>query len=307
MLHQPLLLFVAGMALLLYGAHRVVHDGSRLALYYGVSTFFIGITVISIGTSVPEMATSMFSAWYGAGDIVVGNIVGSEIAQITLAIGIVALIAPIVATRKNVMVYGGGMLVAMIIMILVLEDGVIIRSEGFLMMFSYVFFLYHMYTTEGGEEVVEDVDGEPWNPVRAVPGLLLGLALVAVGGHLMVTNGVEVARLLNVPEYLIGLLSGLGTTLPEIGVAGLAAYRGKDGISAGSILGSNITDPVFSLGIGTLVADIAVTDPSGVLLSAGYMFAVSTLVIGMFYWQEGIDKHAAILCILLYLPTFFVL
>ncbi len=307
MLHQPLVLFIAGMALLLYGAHRVVHDSSRLALYYGVSTFFIGITVISIGTSVPEMATSVFSAWYGAGDIVVGNIVGSETAQITLAIGIVALIAPIVATRKNVMMYGGGMIVAMIIMILVLEDGVIIRSEGFLMMFSYVFFLYHMYTTEGGEEVVEDVDGEPRGPRTAVPGLLVGLALVAVGGHLMVTNGVEVARLLNVPEYLIGLLSGLGTTIPEIGVAGLAAYRGHDGISAGSILGSNITDPVFSLGIGALVAEITVSDPTGVLRSAGYMLAVSIVVIGMFYWREEIDAKAAVLCILLYLPAFFII
>lgn len=306
MLHGALVLFVIGMAALLYGAHRIVTDGSRLALYYGVSTFFIGVTIVSVGTSVPEMATSLFSAWYGAGDIVVGNIIGSETAQITLAIGIVALIAPIVASRKNVMVYGGGMILAMVIMILVLEDGMVIRSEGFLMMFSYIFFLYHIYTTEGGEEVVEDVDGEPAAPANAVPRLLFGLVLVAIGGHLMVTKGVEIARLLQVPEYLIGLLTGLGTTLPEIGVAGLAAYRGRDGISAGSILGSNITDPVFSLGFGAFAAEIAVSNVGSVLMSAGYMLAVSTVVIGMFYWRERIDTKAAIVCILLYLPSFLV-
>lgn len=304
MFHAALVLFVVGMAVLLYGAHRIVRDGSRLALYYGVSTFFIGVTIVSVGTSVPEMATSLFSAWYGAGDIVVGNIVGSETAQITLAIGIVAMIAPVVADRKTVMVYGGGMILAMIIMILVLEDGLIIRSEGFLMMFSYVFFLYHIYTTEGGEEVVENVDEEPAAPSRAVPGLVLGLILVAAGGHVMVTNGVEIARILQVPEYLIGLLTGLGTTLPEIGVAGLAAYRGRGGISAGSILGSNITDPVFSLGFGAFAAEITVTNTASVLMSASYMLAASTIVIGMFYWREQIDRKAAILCILLYLPSF---
>jgi cation:H+ antiporter len=303
----PFSLFVIGMAGLLYGAHRVVKDGSRLALYHGVSTMFIGVTIVSIGTSVPEMATSLFSAWYGAGDIVVGNIVGSETAQITLAIGIVALIAPIVAERDNVMVYGGGMILAMIIMILVLEDGVIIRSEGFLMMFSYVFFLYHLYTTEGGEEVVEEVDEDAKRPKKAIPGLVLGLVLVGIGGHLMVTNGVAMARLLQVPEYLIGLLTGLGTTLPEIGVAGLAAHRGREGISAGSILGSNITDPVFSLGFGAFAAQIAVTDPSAVLLSAGYMLAAATVVIGLFYWRGTIDRNAAIICILLYLPAFLIL
>ncbi len=305
-MHVEILLFLAGMAGLLYGAHRVVKDGSRMALYYGVSTIFVGITIVSIGTSLPEIATSLFSAYYGAGDIVVGNIIGSETAQITLAIGIVALIAPIVASRDDVFRYGGAMLVAMIIMILTLEDGVIIRSEGFLMVFSYVFFLYHIYTTDGGGEVVEEVDGKR-SPKKSIPGLLFGLALVGAGGHLMVTNGVEVARILQVPEFLIGLLTGLGTTIPEIAVAGLAAYRGNQGLSAGSILGSNITDPVFSLGIGAFAAEIAVTDTPAVLMSATYMFAVSLAVIGLFLWREEIDRKMAVLCILLYLPSFFIL
>lgn len=300
-------LFLAGMAILLYGANRIVESGSKLALYYGVSTFFIGVTIVSIGTSIPEIATSIFSALYGAGDIVVGNIVGSETAQITLAIGIVALIAPVVAERKNVMIYGGGMILAMIIMILTLEDGVIIRSEGFLMMFSYVFFVYHLYTTEGGEEVVDEVDGDAEKPARTVPWIVAGIVMVIVGGHLMVTNGMAMAHVLGVPEYLIGLLSGLGTTLPEIAVAGLAAKRGVAGISAGALLGSNITDPVFSLGAGALVADVAVSNVSSVMLSMWYMLAVATFVIALFYWRKRIGRKEAILCILLYLPTFIIL
>ena len=301
------LLFLAGLGGLIYGANRLVTEAGQLALFYGVSTFFVGVTIISIGTSIPEMTTSLFAAYYGAGDLVVGNIVGSETAQITLAIGIVAMISPIVAERRNVLIYGGGMVLAMIIMILTLEDGAVIRSEGVLMMIAYVFFVHDLYTNEGGQEIAEETIDELESPRRTVPGMVVGLLLVVVGGHLLVSNGVALADLVGIPEYLVGLLTGLGTTLPEIVVAGVAAKRGDSGISVGAILGSNITDPVFSLGIGALVADIVVADVEAVLLSTWYMVAVSVIVLVLLYWREGIDRKAALLCLALYFPSFLIL
>jgi len=298
-------LFVAGLAVLVVGAQRAVSAAGDLALYYGVSKLFVGVTVISVGTSVPEMTTSVYAARYGAGDLLVGNIVGSETAQITLAIGVVALVAPIVAERRNVMVYGGAMVLSMVIMLLVIEDGELIRSEGFLMMLSYVFFVYTMYTNDGGEEITEEVqEREP--PGRTLPWIVLGLGLVVVGGHVMVTSGVEIARTAGIPEYIVGLLTGLGTTAPEIVVAGIAARGGEEGISVGAILGSNITDPVFSLGVGPLLFDVSLASPDAVVASAQYMLAVSLVVLGVFYWRRGIDRRAAVLCLLLYVPTFFV-
>ncbi len=296
--------FLLGLTLLLVGADRTVDAAAELALYYGLSTFFIGVTIVSIGTSIPEMTTSIYAALYSAGDLLVGNIVGSETAQITLAIGVVALIARIEAERKNVLVYGGAMVLAMIIMILVLEDGEIIRSEGFLMMIAYVAFIHDLYSHEGGEEVTTEVVEERAPPRKAVPWIVAGIALVVVGGHLMVTNGVAIARLIGIPEFLVGLLTGLGTTTPEIAVAGLAAKRGDAGISVGSLLGSNITDPVFSLGIGALVADVAVTSPQAVFVSTGYMLFVSLVVLGVMYWRRGIGRRGAVVCVLLYLPSF---
>ncbi|MEF8915788.1 calcium/sodium antiporter [Natronomonas sp.] len=297
--------FVAGLTLLLVGADRTVDAAAELALYYGLSAFFIGVTVISIGTSVPEMTTSVYAAYYDAGDLLVGNIVGSEVAQITLAIGVVALISRIEAERRNVLIYGGAMLLAMIIMILVLEDGVIIRSEGFLMMLAYVAFIHDLYSNEGGEEITEEVVEEKAPPRQAIPWIGIGLLLVIIGGHLMVTNGVAIARTAGISEFLVGVLTGLGTTTPEIAVAGLAAKRGESGISVGSLLGSNITDPVFSLGVGALVADVAVTDPRSVFVATGYMLVVSLAVLGLMYWQRGIDRRGAVVCFLLYLPGFF--
>nr|WP_049894486.1 sodium:calcium antiporter [Salinarchaeum sp. Harcht-Bsk1] len=294
---------LAGLALLLLGADRTVREAGELALYYGVSGFFVGVTVISIGTSIPEMTTSLYGAYYGAGDLVVGNVVGSETAQITLAIGIVAMISPIVAERRNVVLYGGAMVLAMIIMILTLEDG-ITRSEGFLMMLAYAIFVHDLYSNEGGKEITEEVIGEQRPPSKTVPWIVAGLGLVVAGGYLLVTNAADLARTLGVPAYLLGLLIGLGTTTPEIAVAGVAAKRGDGGISVGSLLGSNITDPVFSLGIGALVADVTVTDPAAVYLSAGYMLGVSGLVLGLLYWRRGITRRTAVLCMLAYLPAF---
>jgi cation:H+ antiporter len=300
-------LFLVGLAALVAGADRAVTAAADLALYYGVSAFFIGVTLISVGTSVPEMVTSVYAAYYGAGDLVVGNIVGSETAQITLAIGVVALVAPFVTERRNVLVYGTAMLLAMIIMLLTLDDGVVGRSEGFLMMLAYVQFIYTLYTNEGGEEITEEVVEPTEPPGRSAVVILVGLAGVVVGGQVMVTNGVALARLVGIPEYVVGLLTGLGTTMPEIVVAGIAAYEGRGGISVGAILGSNITDPVFSLGIGALFFDIVVEEPGALRFSLAYMLAVSIVVLGLFYWREGIDRRAAVVCLLLYFPSFLVL
>jgi len=301
------ILFLLGLTALIAGADRAVNAGGDLALYYGVSPFFIGVTVISIGTSIPEMVTSVYAAYYGAGDLVVGNIVGSEITQITLAVAVVAFISPIVAVRRNIAIYGSAMLLAMIIMILTLDDGVVGRSEGFLMMLAYTQFIYTLYTNEGGEEITEEVIEEPRSPRETFPWILGGLLLVVVGGQLMVINGVELARLVGIPEYLIGLLTGFGTTLPEIVVAGIAAHEGRGGISVGSLLGSNITDPVFSLGIGALFFDVIIGNTATIRLSLSYMFVVSVAVLGILYWRRGIDRKAAVVCVLLYLPTFFII
>jgi cation:H+ antiporter len=194
----------------------------------------------------------------------------------------------------------------MVIMVLTLEDAVVTRSEGVLMMLAYAFFIHDLYTTEGGAEIGEEVVDERERPREALPWIVGGLAMVVVGGHVMVTNGIAIARLLGVSEYLVGLLTGLGTTAPEIVVAGIAAYRGDGGISVGALLGSNITDPLFSLGIGAVVASVAVEDVALLTPSLAYMLVVSLVVLGLMYWREGISRRLAAVPLVLYVPTFVV-
>lgn len=113
--------------------------------------------------------------------------------------------------------------------------------------------------------------------------------------------------MVDIPEFLVGLLTGLGTTLPEIVIAGIAAHEGREGISVGAILGSNITDPVFSLGVGALFFDVVVDDIASLQPSLTYMLVVSILVLALFYWRRGIDRKAAVVCLLLYVPMYVLL
>ncbi|MCJ7429216.1 MAG: sodium:calcium antiporter [Candidatus Nanohaloarchaeota archaeon QJJ-5] len=298
------LLFLIGLGTLLLGADRLVDAAVALAKDYGVSTFFIGVTVISIGTSIPEIAVTIVSAMNSAGDIVVGNIIGSETTQITLAVGIVALIAPITSKRKDVMMYGGTMVAAMVIMLFAIHSGRITVFESLFMMLTYVFFLYFMYATDGGEEIAEEAEKEVMN--HRYFWLVVGLVAVPIGAHLMVESGIVIAEQLGVPQFLIGQLTGIATTLPEIAVAGLAAYQGTAGVSAGSLLGSNITDPLFSIGVAGFVADVIIQNQQAVMSAGIYMVAVSAFVVGIWSWREGIDRPTALLCILLFLPSFFI-
>lgn len=300
MLEQAII-FIAGLTALLAGADRLVDGAVYIARKHGVSTFFIGVTVISIGTSIPEIAVTVISAMEGAGDIVVGNIIGSETAQITLAVGVVALLAPITSDRDDVMLYGGSMIAAMVILLFAIESGTITMLESVFMMGTYAFFLYFMYTFDGGSEVIDEIDITPMTyPYFWV---LVGLVAVPLGAHFMVQAGVTIAEQIGVPQFLIGQLTGIATTIPEIAVAGLAAYRGTAGISAGSLLGSNITDPLFSIGVAGFVADVVITDLGSVLTAGIYMTAVSGFIIAVWAWQEGIDRRMAILCLLLFIPS----
>lgn len=287
------------------GADRAVRAAEEIALYFGVSPLFIGVTVIAVGTSIPEMTTSMFASYYGAGDIVVGNIVGSEVAQITLGIGVVALVAPLVAARSSTRFYGTAMIAAMGVMILALSDAVLVLWEGAAMGGIYTLFLYALYARERVDLPLPQ--DRPPRPKWAVAWVLAGVAMVLVGGHVMVTYGVEVARVVGIPAYVVGLLTGLGTTAPEIVVAAIASHRGQGGIGVGALLGSNITDPVLSLGLGGVVAPVHVADPAGLLLSVTYMVAVAVFVLALLYWREGMPRWAGAVCVALYAPAFVLL
>ncbi|MGZ0746526.1 sodium:calcium antiporter [Haloparvum sp. AD34] len=329
---------LVGLALLIVGSDRTVDSAATLAEVVGFSTFFVGGTLVAVGTSLPEIATAIYAAVYGVGGLAVGHISGSATAQITLGIGLVAVTVSFGVARENVRKYGGGMLFAMLAMLVVVRSGDVSRLEGALMAGVYALFVSRQFdaedydhhkldgskseAAEGSEPEVSDGsesdagdatdDGDAAGATgRAAVARLLavvlgGLLAVAVGGHLLVAGSQTVALELGVSTHLLGLLTGFGTTVPEVLVALAAVRRSEGDIAGGTLLGSNITDPLFSLGLGAFAGGIVVDEPQVAVLTTGYMLLVSGVVVGMLYWRETLYRRHGVACILLYLPVLMI-
>lgn len=326
---------LVGLALLVVGSDRTVDSAATLAEVVGFSTFFVGGTLVAVGTSLPEITTAIYAAVYGVGGLAVGHIAGSATAQITLGIGFVAVTVSFGVARDNVRKYGGGMLFAMLAMLVVVQSGDVSRLEGALMAGVYVLFISRQFDAEdydhhklggdgsagedgngpdagdgNGPDAGEDGNGEGTTGRTPVARLLavvaVGLLTVAVGGHLLVSGSQTVARELGVSTHLLGLLTGFGTTVPEVLVALTAVRRSEGDIAGGTLLGSNITDPLFSLGLGAAAGGIVLDEPRVAVLTTGYMLLVSGVVLGMLYRRETLYRRHGIACILLYLPVLII-
>jgi cation:H+ antiporter len=293
-----------GLCLLLYGGEKAVEAAVAIARWFGVPTLLVGGTLVAAGSSIPEVATAVYAGLYGAGDFVVGHIIGSATSQITIGIGVVALLAPLRLERRKVGFYGLGMIFAMGLMVLTTESGFVTRLEGGCLVVAYLVFLGVRIRTDRDASAIERV-GEPGYSIpEASVRILVGFALVAVGGHLLVTNSRALAVSLGVPEYLLGLVTGLGTTTPEIVIAALAVHRDEADIAVGTLFGSNVTDPLFSFGLGAVVGGFSIEHTGSAVVSGGYMLAVSTLVVALFYVNGGLRRRGALACIALYFPTY---
>lgn len=298
------LIFILGLAALLWGAERLVDSAKDLAKKLGVNPLIIGLTVLSIGTSLPEIATSIASFVTGHADIAMGNIIGSELVQITLILGIVAMIRPVDAKRKELIFYGVSMIVAVLLALLVILDGTIVWYEGLLLSVSYGIFLYFVVKNDKYEKTVEV---HTTNTKKMYFYIVLGTALTIVGAKLLVMSTVELSRFFGVSEYIISVyLVGFGTSLPELVVSGIAAYKKQFSMSVGNLLGSNITDPTLSFGIGALFVGSA--NIAGVAIqSIMYLLFVFVMVLGLFIWKKKMNRWGAIVLFALYAGSFWFL
>ena len=257
-----LLLLVIGLAMILFGANFLTDGAADLAKRMRVSDFVVGLTIVAMGTSMPEFVVSFLSALEGKSDMAVGNVVGSNVFNGLLILGVTALILPLRYTRemlKKDMWFG---ILASAVLFVVASDtvisgesaNVIERSEGLLMLgFFLVFILYTIYSAQGPRRIRVRADGAPiivkrklWLSLTMVAGGLAGLIL---GGDLFLDNAVAVARSLGVSETVIAvtLLAG-GTSLPELSASVVSALKKKPGLALGNIIGSNIFNIFFILG-----------------------------------------------------------
>jgi cation:H+ antiporter len=257
------IVFVVAMAALIYGADFIIKESERIALHFNISHFVIGATLIAFGTSLPEMAASMVASAHGKSDMAVANVVGSVVFNITLVLGVVFMIAKSMNPNRDLFSKDSAwVIVPLVIFFIMIQDGVISRVDGalfFLMMVSYLIFLFNSNKEELEGELDEELAKEKFQWGRSVALLTIGFVLTIGGANYVVESGTNIARSLEVSEWIIGLfLISLGTSLPELVVSLVAVKKGNAEMSIGNIIGSNVANFSMVLGGSALLNPLSV-------------------------------------------------
>lgn len=281
------LLIALGFYFLVQGAHWLVEGSASLAQRLRVSDLIIGLTVLAFGTSAPELVVNSLSSWRGAGEIVIGNIVGSNIMNIALILGASALVAPVpVRDRAIFRELPLGAAGAILIWLLAgRDDGYLVlgRLAGTILLLGFVLFLRSVISARQGEELLEEIEQEPERTlVMASLLTVVGLILLFFGGRLVVEQAVFIAARYGASESLIGLtLVAFGTGLPELAASLAAAWRGRPDMALGNVAGSNIFNIFLVLGLSAALrpvrynaanlTDVAILTAVSVLLPLGIL------------------------------------
>ena len=282
-LTQSLLAMGGGVLLLLAGAEALVRGASALALRVGISPLVVGLTVVAIGTSSPELVVSIQAALNGEGGVALGNVVGSNVANLGLIVGLAALLSPSMVDRKLVRHDVPIMLGAMGLLWLFLLDGTLERWEGAVLLSGAVIYTVHGIRTSRKNErarraelppEVQDALAEAH--VGFKRHVFGGIALLVYGSDLLLSGAIATAEMLGVSEAVVGLtLVALGTSLPELATTVVAARRGHAEMALGNAVGSNIFNVLGVLGPAALTAPIAAVgvgaDVLAIMVSAGLL------------------------------------
>ena len=258
-----ILLLLLGFVALIYGANSLVDAASSLAARWGVPSIVIGLTIVAFGTSAPELVVNVFAATTGSTDMVLGNVLGSNIFNVLGILGISALIYPLTVKSNTTWIEIPLSLLAAICVLVVSSDifldgagsNLISRSDGIiLLLFFLVFLVYNLVVAKSGgaDEEIETKDYSTW---KAVLFIVLGLAGLVIGGRLIVTSAVSIAEVIGLSERVIGLtVVSIGTSLPELATSIIAVRKKNVDIAIGNVVGSNIFNIFLILGIsGTIV------------------------------------------------------
>ena len=284
-LNNPYVLLLGGVVLLALGGETLVRNATGLALKANISPLIVGLTVVAIGTSSPELFASLQAAWNDASGIVVGNVVGSNIANLGLALGLTALVRPMTIDKEHVTFDWSILMVVTVLFGVLALDGVYSRVDGVVflgvmavIMFGQVLRSRKMKLAQvASKKPSEDLIGFNQYAGRNYTVLFLwitaGCVLLYYGAGLFIDGASDLARNFSISEHVIGLtVVAFGTSIPEIVASVTAALKGQSELSIGNIIGSNIMNILFVLGITTTVSEIDI-DPS--------------MITGDFWWMLG--------------------
>ncbi|MCR4860548.1 MAG: calcium/sodium antiporter [Bacteroidales bacterium] len=302
---MQILLLILGLALIVFGADWLVDGSSAIARKAGISEFVIGLTIDGFGTSCPELVVSLNGALQGNADISVGNVIGSNIFNTLLILGMTAAIAPVMMTRENsrrdIPI---ALLVTFLFAFLAVAGGSISRWEGIFFLVLFAAYIFFCFKTDSGEST-----GEPEVRERsvwlAILLVLAGLGGLIVGGRLFVNNATAIASALGVSDKFIAitLLAG-GTSLPELATCIVAAIKKKDQLALGNVLGSNVFNILLILGTSSVIVPLSTASIN--LVDYGVLLLSIVLVWLATYTgrRNRIDRWEAVVMLLCFIAYY---
>ena len=282
-----ILMIIAGVVLVLWGADRLTDGAVALAERMQIPQIVIGLTIVALGTSAPEFCVSLVSALKGTADLAVGNVVGSNIFNTMLIVGVAAMVAPMTilpsTIRKDVPV---ALLASVALTVMVLMDGDLSRVDAALLFVGFLAFMWVTLRGAKGSHAIEQEQAAPrgYSVLKSVGLLVLGLACLVVGSNIFVDGATSVAQTLGVSEAVIGLtIVAGGTSLPELATSVVAARKGNSGIAIGNVLGSNVLNILLILGAAGLICPMQV---QGITLVDFAMMTGSVLLLWLFSYTK---------------------
>lgn len=305
-----ILLLVVGFVLLIKGADVFVEGASKVALKFHIPQIVIGLTIVAFGTSAPEAAISITSALNGSADLAVGNVIGSNIMNVLLILGIAGCIARL-KVKQNTYRYEIPfvMIITAVLMALGYFGNDITFIDGIVLWAFFLVFLFYLYrlTKKGEDAGVDEIEEltDKDTTLRLVIMIIVGMAAIVIGSNVTIDAATKIATELNIPQRIIGLtIVAFGTSLPELITSVTAAWKGKNDISVGNIIGSNIFNILFVLGTTALVSPNPIIFESSFLIDG--LVAIGALVLFFVFInkQLTLPKKGAVVMLLGYIAYF---
>ncbi len=266
-------LFILGFIFLIKGADIVIDGSSSIAKKLGVSSFFIGLTIVAFGTSIPELIISVLASFKESADIALGNIIGSNISNTLLILGVVAVISPLAIKKATVnkeipfsllAVLAVGILANDFLIDRTVPDG-LTRVDGLILILFFIIFIYYTFgITKERENIfqktigeIKQADPKEYSNTMSILMIIIGLAGLSLGGKWIVDGAISLAQFFGLSEALVGLtIVAIGTSLPELAASAMAAKRGQADMAVGNIVGSNIFNFLWILGLSSVISPI---------------------------------------------------
>ncbi|MDX8335159.1 MULTISPECIES: calcium/sodium antiporter [Cetobacterium] len=272
------IILLVGVVFLVFGANFLVDGASVIAKKFNIPNIVIGLTIVAFGTSAPELVVNVISALNGKSAITLGNVIGSNVINILVILGITALIYPLTVGRNTVRFEIPIALFASVLTYVLSKNGILSRVDGFILLgFFILFLMYNTYLTVTNREESE-LDVKNYTLPIAIGVTILGFILLVFGGKFIVDSAVDLARNFGISERVISVtVVSLGTSLPELATSVVAAFKKNTDIAIGNVVGSNIFNTFFILGISTVIAPIAI--PSGAMIDLILNMAAAILLL----------------------------